>query len=373
MVLNAARRLLTTFFLVKIMRISALPFGAWLLMLLAVATISHAQTADGQLAASTIHSASIHADGTLWTWGSNFDGQLGDGSTTAHAQPAQVLLPNTSATDPANAHWAQVAAGTGHTLALTTDGQLYAWGANNDGQLGLSGFTRRLQPALVPLPAEAGGTRWAQVAAGCSHTLALTADGRLYSWGHNVFGQLGDGTIFTRPQAAAVVLPAGAAAITRIAAGSAHSLALTADGQLYTWGNNAESQLGDGGTMQHSRPVAVALPRKSTATGWAQVAAGASHTLALTTDGQLYGWGCNKAGQLARLNGNCFARPVAIDLPAKALPGTWARIAAGQAHSLAVMADGRRYTWGTPEAKPLGSRLNGQLSFGSAVSASTSK
>lgn len=343
-------------------------------MLLSVATISHAQTADGQLAVSAIHAASIHADGTLWAWGSNFDGQLGDGSTAAHAQPAQVLLPNTAATDPANARWAQVAAGTSHTLALTTDGQLYAWGANTEGQLGLNGFTRHLQPALVPLPAEAAGTRWAQVAAGCSHTLALTADGRLYSWGHNVFGQLGDGTIFTRPQAAAAVqLPAGAGAITRIAAGNSYSLALTATGQLYTWGNNAEGQLGDGSTGQHSRPVAVSLPRKSTATGWAQVAVGASHTLALTTDGQLYGWGCNKAGQLARLNGNCFARPVAISLPAKAQPGTWARIAAGQAHSLAVMADGRRYTWGTPDAKPLGSRRNGQLSHESAVSASVSK
>jgi alpha-tubulin suppressor-like RCC1 family protein len=348
-----------------------LPFGAWLLMLLTLAGVSQAQTVDGKLVTSVIHSVSIHADGTLWTWGGNFDGQLGDGSTAAHAQPVQVLLPNTTATDPANARWAQVAAGAGHTLALTTDGQLYAWGANSEGQLGLKSFTRQLQPTLVPLPAEAAGTRWAQVAAGTSHTLALTADGRLYSWGHNVFGQLGDGTIFTRPQAAAaVVLPAGAGAITRIVAGNAHSLALTADGKLFGWGLNTEGQLGDGSTMQHPRPVAVALPRRSTATGWAQVAAGASHTLALTTDGQLYGWGCNKAGQLARLNGTSFSQAVAIGLPAKAQAGTWARIAAGPAHSLAIMADGRRYTWGTPEGKPLGSRLNGQLSYESTVSAS---
>lgn len=352
----------------------ALPFGAWLLMLLTVATASKAQTADGKLAVSAIHSASIHADGTLWTWGSNFDGQLGDGSTTAHAQPAQVLLPNTAATDPANARWAQVAAGAGHTLALTTDGHLYAWGANTDGQLGLNGFTRKLQPTLVPLPAEAAATRWAQVAAGTSHTLALTADGRLYSWGHNVFGQLGDGTNFTRPQAAAaVVLPAGAGAITRIAAGCAHSLALTANGQLFAWGSNADGQLGNGSSEPQARPVAVALPRKSTATGWAQLATGASHTLALTNDGQLYGWGCNKAGQLARLNGNSYPRPIAIGLPAKAQPGTWARLTAGPGHSQAAMVDGRYYTWGTPDGKPTGRRLNGLMSYEPTVSASADK
>jgi alpha-tubulin suppressor-like RCC1 family protein len=325
------------------MKRTTIPFWGWLALLLFVGTTTSAQSVSNTFAASTTHSASIHPDGTLWAWGSNFSGQLGDGTTTPHTLPTQVLLPSSGGSiDPINAHWAQVATGNAHTLALTIDGQLYAWGSNYDGQLGNGSTTGQLTPLKVELPADASDT----------HTLALTADGRLYACGDNSFGQLGTGTTVSGSSLTRVLLPTGTIC-TQLAAGSAHSLALTADGQLYAWGRNKHGQLGDGTLTLHSRPVAVALPRGQHSP-WTKLAAGRSHSLALTADGQLYAWGSNEFGQLAESNVTYRTRPGRVALPAAARHSTWAQVTAGDAHSQALTADGRLYAWGSNLVGQLG-------------------
>jgi hypothetical protein len=169
----------------------------------------------------------IRADGTLWAWGANNTGQLGDGTTTSpRLLPGQVG----SATN-----WVDVSAGYFHVLARRTDGTLWGWGANSTGQLG-DGSTG--SPRL--LPGQIGvDSNWAQIEAGQRTSIALRGDGTLWSWGDNAYGQLGDGTTTNR------LLPAqvGLSTWTSIAAGAAHTLAVRSDRSLWSWGSGLYGQL----------------------------------------------------------------------------------------------------------------------------------
>lgn len=335
---------------------------AWGLAVLSfVATAATAQPTTSQsttptIAAGVIHSASIHADGTLWAWGANLDGQLGDGTTTGHTQPAQVLLPGSpNATDAANTHWAQVVTGTAHTLALTTTGELYAWGANADGQLGTADNANHLVPMRVAPPVGDPGIRWAQVVAGTSHTLAVSTDGRLFAWGSNKNGQLGIGIAASQSHPVPVFLPIGVVGhCAQIAAGNAHSLALTTEGQLFAWGDNDHGQLGDGSFSRSMMPTAVLTPAGHPQP-WQQIAAGRYHTLALTADGKLFAWGSNKGGQLGPSIADNITRPRPVNLPTALKNTVWTQVAGGAAHTIALTADGRAYTWGNNVAGQLGS------------------
>ena len=212
----------------------------------------------------------------LYGWGSNDWGQLalgssGGGTPTGISTPAQVALPP-------GGSFRSVAAGGAFTLGLTVGGQVYAWGANATGSLGLGSSGDASSPQEVGVP----GTAVA-IAAGSGHSLALTAGGGLYAWGANLFGQLGDGTTTDADLPVPVAVPVGVT-FTAIAAGGDHSLALSSTGQVYAWGANFYGQLGDGGTDPSDLPVAVPAPPGVTFTA---VAAGTSHSLALSASGQL--------------------------------------------------------------------------------------
>lgn len=331
------------------MRLPSIPLWGWLCLLFS-AGAAHAQIPANSFAASTNHSASIKPDGSLWTWGINFEGQLGNGTTAATAEPTRVL-----ADDP-NTTWAQVATGTSHTLALTTDGRLYAWGRNAEGQLGDNTTAQRTAPTAVKLPAEAGQLQWKQIATGTSHSLALTTDGRLYTWGYNHNGQLGTGYARNRTAPVEIPLPPAAANTTwaQVTAGNNHTLALTADGRLFAWGGNAYGQLGFGSTAPSLLPVAVGISKKTAKLRWAHVAAGRFHSVAVTTDGRLYAWGSNRFGQLADADDFQHSTPTAVSLPARWARVVWKQAAAGDAHSLALSADGRLIAWGNNCAGQLG-------------------
>ena len=262
-----------------------------------------------QFAAGGSYSLGLKADGSLYSWGWNAFGQLGDGTTTQHVIP-----------EPIGAGYAAIAAGSGHDLALKTDGSLYAWGWNYYGQLGDGTTTDEHSAELV-------GPDYVAVSAGNSHTLALTADGSLYSWGDNTYGQLGDGT--TASHHSRELIGAGYIAI---AAAGEHSLALKADGSLYGWGNNFYGQLGDGTTTDQYSPELIG-------TDYAGIAAAGEHSLALKADGSLYAWGANYYGQLGD--------GTTTDRHSPTLIGTaYADVAAGMNHSLALKSDGSLYAWG---------------------------
>ncbi|MEW2624211.1 Ig-like domain repeat protein [Streptomyces sp. NPDC048106] len=291
------------------------------------------------IAAGGYHGLALTSDGHVLAWGRNSFGELGDGTTTSSSTPVEVRLPM-------GTHVTAIAAGINHSLALTSDGRVLAWGENLYGQLGDGTTDNRSTPVEAHLPA---GTRATAIAGstGGFYSLAATSDGRVFAWGINNSGQLGDGTDTNRSTPVEVHLPPGVHATT-VAAGGAHSLALASDGRVLAWGFNANGQLGNGTTTNSSTPVETDLPPGVQVTA---IAAGGYHSLALTSDGHVLAWGRNVLGQVGDGTTTNRSTPVETDLP----PGVHATaVAGGFSHSLALTSDGRVLAWGGNEFGQLG-------------------
>lgn len=202
-------------------------------------------TTAAQVSAGTSHTLSIRNDGTLWAWGDNAVGELGNGTLSPTSQPTQVMI---NATTPLTGIVA-IAAGTQESFAIDNQGNVWAWGLNTSSQLGTGGTTNVLYPVEV-----SGLTGAVAVASSQSHTLVLLGNGSVWAWGANGSGQVGIGTIsawVTQPTQ--VLAPNSQTGpdiqnIVAVAAGSNHSLALENTGKVYAWGSNSYGQLGDGDT-----------------------------------------------------------------------------------------------------------------------------
>jgi len=281
------------------------------------------------------HSAGIRSDGTLWAWGNNSFGQLGDGTTIDRNFPIQV------GTD---TNWLDVACGNGFTLALKSDGSLWAWGKNNYGQLGDGTTTDRTTPTRI-------GTSksWVAISAGWDHSLGLKSDGSLWAWGNNSYGQLGIGnkTSMTTP----TMIPSDREWVS-IKAGWNHSIAIKSDGSLWAWGSNILGQLGDGTTTDRTTPTLISP------SDWSYVSGGSNYTIGVKTDGTLWAWGNNSFGQLGDGTYTDKLLPTQIGTD-----NQWLGVACGASHTLAVKKDGSLWTWG--------SNGYGQLGNGTTSSANT--
>ena len=278
------------------------------------------------------HTTALKSDGTLWAWGDNGRGQLGDGTTTESLVPVQE---DTAATD-----WSSVSAGGWHTIALKSDGTLWAWGQNRGGRLG-DGTTI---DSLVPIQESTAATDWSSVSAGGYHTVALKSDGTLWAWGSNSNGQLGDGTTTS----SLVPLQESTAATdwSSISVGSDHTVAIKSDGTLWSWGYNVAGQLGDGTKTDSSVPV----QESTAATDWISSSAGYEHTVALKSDGTLWGWGDNNRGELGNGTTTDSLVPVQEDTAAT----DWSSISAGNWHTVALKSDGTLWAWGLNDKGQLG-------------------
>jgi alpha-tubulin suppressor-like RCC1 family protein len=296
--------------------------------------------ATPRVAAGGDHTVALRADGSLWGWGNNSFGQIGDGSQLSRNIPAR---------SGADADWARVAAGFYHTVAIKQDGTLWAWGDNTKGQLGDG-----LSTASRSTPAKIGtGSNWLAVAAGDFHTLALKTDGSLWAWGDNNSGQVGSGAVL--PGIQPVPLQIGTATDwAAIAAGGAHSVALKTDHTLWGWGFNAAGQLGNGTALNAVAPVQIKLPAPFTNTDWNFVAAGQSHTAALKTDNSLWSWGSNASGRLGSVS------PLDSDVPARESGSAtnWLAVTAGDSHTMGRQADGTLWVWGGNNSGQLGNGTN---------------
>lgn len=233
-----------------------------------------------QLTTGGNHTCGVTTDGVAHCWGLNRSGQLGDGTTTDRLEPVPVT---------GSLVFEQVSAGRAplgnHTCGVTTDGEAYCWGPNDDGELGDGTTTERLEPVPVE-----GDLSFRQVSAGGGHTCAVTTAGEAYCWGLNRSGQLGDGSTADRTTPAAV---STSESFERISAGDNHTCALATDGTAHCWGSNGQGQLGDGGDGIGSSPVQVAAGQT-----FVQLHAGNDHTCAVTVAGAAYCWGANADGQL---------------------------------------------------------------------------
>ena len=281
--------------------------------------------APSVIGAGEMHSLAVRSDGSIWAWGSNAHGELGDGTDEERHTP--VRLSGLSNVSSVATEWV-------HSLALRDDGTVWAWGDNEYGQLGDGTTTARTSPVRVSELSDITA-----IAVGGSHSLALRNDGRVWAWGMG--GRLGDGTNADRPVPVPVI---GLDNVVAIDAGSAHSLALRSDGSVWAWGVNGGGQLGDGSTTTRLTPVQV-----SGVSGATVIAAGGAHSLAVLANGTVWAWGWNEQGQLGDSTSTHRMTPVRVSGLNEVK-----HIAAGLQHSLAALADGSVWAWGWNYAGQLG-------------------
>jgi alpha-tubulin suppressor-like RCC1 family protein/fibronectin type 3 domain-containing protein len=265
------------------------------------------------------HTCGVKTDGTVWCWGSNFSGQLGDGTTTDRLVPTQV------GTD---ADWARLTSGNGFTCGVKTDGTAWCWGSNSLGTLGDGTTTDHLTPTQV-----GGGTNWASLEGGSWHACGVKTDGTAWCWGYNSNGQLGDGSMTLRTTPTQIGTGAG---WTSVSAHIFGTCGVKTDGTAWCWGVNGHGQLGDGTFTNRTTPTQV-----GGGTSWAAVTPGYDHTCGLKSDGTAWCWGWSPFGQGGR--GQSNVEPVPLLIPGIS---NWADVQTGYGHSCGIRTDDSLWCWG---------------------------
>jgi len=273
------------------------------------------------------HSLALKSDGTVWACGSNSYGQLGDGSTTDSNTPVQV----SDLTD-----IIAIAGGENYSLALKSDGTVWAWGSNGYGQLGDGSYTNKSTPGQI---LNFGGIT--AIACGGTHSLALKSDGTVWVWGHNDYGQLGDGTTTDSNSPEQV---SSLSDVSAVAGGAYHSMALKSDGTVWAWGDNWYGELGNGTNTNSQTPVQV-----SSLSDVSAIDSGKNHNIALKSDGTVWAWGLNWYGQLGNGSTTDSNTPVQV----RSINDVTA-ITGGMYHNLAVKSDGKVWAWGDNAYSELG-------------------
>ncbi len=262
-------------------------------------------------------SATVRVDGTLWTWGNNSDGQLGDGTTTSKDIPTQIG---------SSTLWQEISINYSHTLGIR-NGRLLAWGNNTSGQLGDGTFVKKLVPTQIGT-----ATNWDKVSAGDNHSVAIRENGTIWAFGDNDFGQLGTGNFL----ASNVPLQIGNETNwAKVVTGLRRTIALKTDGTLWCWGQNTPT--GTNISVNSNVPLQI-----GTLNEWKDISLSYEHILLLKTNNTIWGWGQNNFGALGNGNTvNFFGLPQQLD------PGTtWKTIAAGRDFSTATKQNGTLWAWG---------------------------
>jgi uncharacterized repeat protein (TIGR02543 family) len=306
-----------------------------------------------QVSLGNYHSAALTSEGRLFTWGSNQNGQLGDGTTTDKLIPVDITtLFNLNQDEKI----IQISLGTLHSSAITSKGRIFMWGYNAIGQLGDGTTTDKLIPVdITTLFNLSQDEKIIQVSLGFSHSSALTSEGRIYTWGYNFYGQLGNGitaeqlipvditTFFNLNQDEIII---------QISLGTSHSSALTSQGRIFTWGSNTYGQLGYGEIDYEANhtPIDITssfdleIEEKITL-----VSLGGSHSSVITSSGRIFMWGNGSFGQIGNGMMGTVKYPVPIDITAKfslGLDEKINKVTLGTFHSSAITSSGRIFTWG---------------------------
>jgi len=284
---------------------------------------------------SDSHVLAITSAGKLYGWGNNQYGQVGDGTKTMRTTPVWILPSLT---------FKAVATGCHFSMALTTDGKVYVWGCNPYGELGDGSTSTSATPALnTTLSSLSSPVK--SICAGEHFSAAITEAGKLYMWGLNNYGQLGDSTTTKRTIPYNIMPEQNFRSVSCSSEG--HTLALTTDGRLYSWGLNNNGQLGDGSKSNRKTPMQIT-------DGIESIRTGDYYSMALRSDGRLYTWGSNNYGQLG------VGSKSSLTVPTWVTPGiTYKAIAAGENSSMAITNDGFLYVWGSNVYGQYGNGMSG--------------
>lgn len=291
--------------------------------------------------ADATHCVGIATDGTLWAWGSNQFGAVGNNSLVSVSEPVQI----SSVTG-----WKEVANGNGHSLAIDSKGKLWAWGRDDEGELGDGAPEGTTHNILAPEHIISSDSIWMAVAACAAHSFGITADGKLWGWGYSIFYNAGGAVPNTPIQ---IGTDSDWAAIS---VGQVEFIAIKKDSTLWGWGRNGEGEAGDSTTAANIYAPPVEIDSNHS---WAAVSAGSNFTLALKYDGTLWSWGVNNEGQL----GNSTTTN-GIHGPKQIGTKKWKAVSAGLYHSLGIDINGRRWAWGENSSGEYGndsSKINGSI------------
>ena len=275
--------------------------------------------------------SAIKTDGTLWLWGLNNYGQLGNNTRTNYSSPIQTIAAGTN--------WKLVSNGYYHIAAIKTDGTLWLWGRNNHGQLGNNNTTNQSSPVQTV----AGGTNWKLVACGGYHTAAIKTDGTLWGWGLNDIGQLGNNSTVIK-YSSPVQTVSGGTNWRFVTCGYTHTAAIKTDGTLWLWGQG--QSLGNNMLTHMSSPVQTVAAGNN----WKQVACGKYFSAAIKTDGTLWTWGDNQYGQIGDNTSISNSSPVQTI----AAGTNWKQVTCGSYHVTSIKTDGTLWLWGGNTAGCLG-------------------
>jgi alpha-tubulin suppressor-like RCC1 family protein len=284
-----------------------------------------------QVSAGGNHGLGVRKNGTIWAWGWNDSGELGNNTIISRSSPVSVIGGFTD--------WKQVSGGTQHSFGLRTNGTLWGWGLNSSGQLGDDTTINQSSPVSVI----GGFTDWCQISSSDQHNLAIRTNGSIWAWGNNLDGRLGDNTVITKSSPVSVV--GGFTDWCQVSSGIKHSLAIRINGTLWSWGDNSCGQLGNGTIINVSSPVSVV----GGFTNWCQTSTKGSHSLAVRTNGSLWAWGFN-FGRLGDNTVTCRSSPVSV------VGGftDWCQVSGGFDHTLALRTNGTAWAWGNNTQGRLG-------------------
>ena len=284
-----------------------------------IAYSSYAQCEWSSISVGISHTLGVKTDGSLWAWGSNYEGQLGDGSNISKTAPVQVGTQNS---------WSQIAEALYHSLAIRNDGTLWSWGSNGFGMLGDGTTTNKNSPVQV------GTDTWIRISAKTYYSLGIKSNGTLWIWGTSDSGVHGTGTSSTFQSS--IPLQIGTSSNwAEISAGNGHVLAIKNDGTLWSWGWNGTGALGTNDWT--------GLPTQvGTSNEWSHISAGPYNSAAIKNNGTLWFWGYNAYGQFGngQTAGNYYV-PTQIGAETN-----WLDVKTGDAHTIALKTDGTLWSCG---------------------------
>jgi len=291
----------------------------------------------------TAHTVAIKTDGTLWSWGIQQYGSLGDNSSgiTSKSSPVQTVSGGTS--------WRTASAGKDSTAAIKTDGTLWMWGLGFGGNLGNNSILDRSSPVQT-----VGDTiNWQKVSVGRrSSSGGIKTNGTLWMWGYGGYGILGTNNINSRSSPVQTI--SGGTNWKQLSVGRDSTAAVKTDGSLWVWGLNTFGQLGNNGTVSSYQPIQTI----SNVNTWKQSSVGDTHMAAIKTNGSLWVWGRNTAGSL----GNNSTINVSSPVQTVSVGTNWQKVSSNRYRSAAIKTDGSLWLWGYGAVGSLGNNATNNRS-----------